>query len=243
MNTFLMLAFLFFVGSVLGWIIELFFRRIKNGYWINPGFLKGPYLPIYGLGLVFMYLVSSVDVTWISPVWMQHFIRIFLMGILMTVIEFVGGLIFIKGMKIKLWDYSKRWGNVKGIICPLFSLIWTAVGALYYYLLHPVFYDSVSWFVQNIWFSFVVGIFFGIFLVDFAVTMRVGVKIRRFAAEHDIVVKYEKLKEDIKKDIKAKQEKYGLLRFLNPFAGNVKEFIAAQKEEIKAKIEEKKENK
>lgn len=228
-----MLAFLFFVGSMLGWVIELFFRRIKNGYWINPGFLKGPYLPIYGLGLVFMYLISLVDMSWITPVWVRHVIRVFSMGLLMTFIEFVGGIIFIKGMKIKLWDYSKRWGNVKGVICPLFSAIWTAVGALYYYLLHPVFSDSVAWFVENIWFSFVVGIFFGVFFVDLAVTMQVSVKIRKFAKEHDVVVKYEKLKEDVKNDIREKQEKYGFARFLNPIVGNIKGFVAAQKEELK----------
>lgn len=238
MNTFLMLAFLFFVGSMLGWVIELFFRRIKNGYWINPGFLKGPYLPIYGLGLVFMYLISLVDMSWITPAWVQHVVRIFSMGILMTLIEFIGGLVFIKGMKIKLWDYSKRWGNVKGVICPLFSAIWTAVGALYYYLLHPIFYSSVAWFVENIWFSFVVGMFFGAFFIDLATTLKLSVKIRKFAKEHDIVVRYEKLKEDIKNDIKAKEEKYGFSRFVNPIVGNLKDFVAAQKEEIKSKYEE-----
>lgn len=241
MNTFLLLAFLFFVGSVLGWIIELFFRRIRHGHWINPGFLKGPYLPIYGLGLAFMYLISSVDMSWIEPVAVQYVVRLFAIGILMTVIEFVAGIIFIKGMKIKLWDYSKRWGNVKGIICPLFSAIWTAVGALYYFVLHPVVVETVSWFVANIWFSFVVGVFFGVFFVDLAITLKISVKIRKFAVDHDIVVKYEKLKEDIKKDINAKKEKYGFSRFLNPIVGNVKDFIAAQKEELKEERDKKEE--
>lgn len=239
MTTFLRLAFLFFVGSMLGWIIELIFRRIKHGHWINPGFLKGPYLPIYGLGLSFMYVVCSVDFTWISPVAVQHVVRIAIIGILMTVIEFVAGLIFIKGMKIKLWDYSMRWGNVKGIICPLFSVIWTAVGAFYYYVLHTYVLDSVYWFVENIQFSFVVGIFFGVFFVDLASTLKISVKIRRFATEHDVVVRYEKLKADIKKDIKSRQEKYGFARFVNPIVGNLKEFIAAQKDELKEKQNEK----
>lgn len=239
MNVFLRLAFLFFVGSILGWIVELFFRRIKNGYWINPGFLKGPYLPIYGLGLTFMYGVSAVDLTWINSVAAQYIIRIFAMGILMTVIEFVAGLIFIKGMKIKLWDYSKRWGNVKGVICPLFSIIWTAIGAFYYFVLHTYVMDSIYWFIENIQFSFVVGVFFGVFFVDLATTLRISVKIRAFAKEHGIVVRYEKLKEDIKRDIKAKQEKYGFARFINPIKGNIKEFIEAQKEEYKLKQSEK----
>ena len=40
MNVFLTLAFLFFIGSVIGWGLELFFRRIiSKGELINPGFL------------------------------------------------------------------------------------------------------------------------------------------------------------------------------------------------------------
>ena len=44
MNVFLGLAFLFFIGSVLGWFLELIFRRFFSSAnperkWINPGFL------------------------------------------------------------------------------------------------------------------------------------------------------------------------------------------------------------
>ena len=43
MNIFLILAFLFFIGSVSGWVLELFFRRFfsranPERKWINPGF-------------------------------------------------------------------------------------------------------------------------------------------------------------------------------------------------------------
>ena len=50
---FFILAFLFMFGSVAGWVLELFFRRIFSmKKWINPGFLNGPYLPMYGFGTV-----------------------------------------------------------------------------------------------------------------------------------------------------------------------------------------------
>ena len=56
MNIFLIFAFLFFIGSTFGWVLELFYRRFfsKNNperKWINPGFCAGPYLPLYGTGL------------------------------------------------------------------------------------------------------------------------------------------------------------------------------------------------
>lgn len=65
MNLFLSLAYLFFIGSVLGWILELFFRKYFSGSnpehkWINPGFCTGPYVPLYGFGLCILYLLVSL---------------------------------------------------------------------------------------------------------------------------------------------------------------------------------------
>ena len=51
MRIVLSFIFIFYIGSTCGWILELFFRRIVHGKWVNPGFLIGPYLPIYGFGL------------------------------------------------------------------------------------------------------------------------------------------------------------------------------------------------
>ena len=66
MNLFLILAFLFFIGSVTGWVLELFFRMFisvanPERKWINPGFCVGPYVPLYGFGLCFMYLIASLE--------------------------------------------------------------------------------------------------------------------------------------------------------------------------------------
>ena len=120
MTVFLSLCFLFFVGSCLGWCIEVVFRRFVSAKkWINPGFLTGPYLPIYGFGLVGLYAICSIPIN-TGNYWGDAAITIVIMGAVMTAIEYVGGLIFIKGMNIKLWDYSSQWGNVQGIICPLF---------------------------------------------------------------------------------------------------------------------------
>ncbi|MGN0817401.1 MAG: hypothetical protein ACI4L9_00390 [Candidatus Coproplasma sp.] len=208
----LSLSFLFFVGSCLGWCIEVLFRRFFSAKkWINPGFLTGPYLPLYGFGLVGLYLICMIPIqTGIR--WLDSVLIILVMGAVMTLIEYVAGIIFIKGMKIKLWDYSNRPGNIQGIICPLFSLIWTAVGAIYYFVIDPFVIDWVEWFVSNIAFSFVVGVFFGVFFVDLAHSVNLSVRIRRFAADHGIVVAYERLKESIKdgfEKMKEERERLG----------------------------------
>ena len=66
MNQPLILAYLFFMGSVAGWVIELIFRRFFSSAnperkWINPGFCTGPWVPLYGLGLDAMYLIVSLE--------------------------------------------------------------------------------------------------------------------------------------------------------------------------------------
>ena len=53
MNYFVGISLVFIVGCSLGWLLELFFRRIVHKKWGNQGFLIGPYLPIYGFGLFF----------------------------------------------------------------------------------------------------------------------------------------------------------------------------------------------
>lgn len=194
----LVASFLFIAGSMLGWLTEVFYRRFFSAKkWINPGFLTGPYLPLYGFGLVGLFAASFIPVH-TGTAWLDGLIIIAIMGVLMTVIEYIAGLIFIKGMKIKLWDYSKRWGNVQGIICPLFSFFWTVVGAVFYLVVRPYALGAVIWFVENIEFSFIVGLFLGIFLVDLAHSVDLTAKISKFAKSHHVVVSFEKLKEHIK---------------------------------------------
>ena len=81
MSSFLTLAYLFFIGSLFGWILELLYRRFfsknnKNRKWINPGFCKGPYLPIYGTGLCVLYLLASLELRF--PILNENMNRLYL---------------------------------------------------------------------------------------------------------------------------------------------------------------------
>ena len=206
MNLFLNFIFIFYIGSTFGWILELFFRRIVHRKWVNPGFLIGPYLPIYGFGLCGLTGIYLL----FSKMNMSSFIIILLMGVMMTLIEFIGGLTFVN-KPVKLWDYSDRWGNYKGIICPLFSAIWTILGAVYYYFIAPYIMSALEWFSNNLSFSFVLGIFFGIIILDFIYSTKLLVKIRKFAKDNELEVKYEELKLEIKERQKKLREKYSFL--------------------------------
>lgn len=179
---------LFLIGAIGGWIIELFYRRLFSPpkKWVNPGFLNGPCLPLYGFGAVALYVISDLAIDW--------WYKIILFCVLMTLIEYIAGIIFIKGMGIKLWDYSDRWGNLQGIICPLFSLFWTALGAAFLFLLYPPLAVVFSWTTSHPWFSFIIGLLYGILLVDVGLSFNIAVKIRAAAKKTRATVHYELLK-------------------------------------------------
>lgn len=214
-NILLTAAFLFFVGSVTGWCLEVLFRRFFSAKkWINPGFLTGPYLPLYGFGVTGLFAITLLPIETGSAAG-NAVAYISIMAVAMTLIEYIAGLIFIKGMKIKLWDYSDRRGNIQGIICPLFSFFWLIVSVFYYFVIDPHVLSAVEWFVDHIAFAFVVGVFFGVFLVDLGHSINISSKIRAFAKEHNTVVSFEKLKESIKDKLEKLEHKRA--SFVFPF--------------------------
>ena len=224
MNRFLILAFLFFIGCMIGWGIEVIFRRFqpdnKDRKWINPGFLVGPYLPIYGFGLCTLYLLAGLEkYIHVDNHILQKLLLFLVMAIAMTAIEFVAGEIFILKMHVKLWDYTNSKGNYKGIICPLFSFFWAVLGSVYYFLIHPYVLHSLEWFSKNLVFSFVIGFFYGVFCIDICYSFKIASKIKKFAEDNNMVIRYEEFKRHIRTTAEEKKEKYRFLLAMNSETG------------------------
>lgn len=237
---FVIAVFLFGFGSFLGWCLEVLFRRFISSSnperkWINPGFLAGPCLPIYGFGNMALFALSLIpsvgNGVWVEPSWQRVVISIVIMGIMMTLIEYVSGLIFIKRMNIKLWDYSNNRGNIQGIICPLFSFIWTVLGAAYYFLAQPHIVKMVLWLYDNVGFILVIGMYFGVLLVDVAYSFNIAGKLKRYAKENAIIIMYDELKDAIKKYNEANNI---TSRFFSSFISNIsiKEHLDAYKDKL-----------
>ena len=221
-------ATFFMIGSAGGWVVELFFRHFvmlskgKNR-WVNPGFLAGPCLPIYGFGLAILYFMSYFgDMLPIANPILKAFVIVLSEAVIMTLVELIAGEIFIIRMNIRLWDYSRRWGNYKGIICPLFSLIWGLVGAAYYFLFHGWLPDVVDYLISQNYILFIFGVFYGIFFVDYAYSMQMVKKVKKFAQDNGIIVFYDDLKEDITDSREQKKEK---TEFTFVFRGNMQEHL------------------
>ena len=139
---------------------------------------------------------------------LQKFILFLLMAIAMTVIELIAGEIFIVKMHVKLWDYTGNKFNYKGIICPLYSLIWAALGAVYYFFIHPYILDALNWLANNLAFSFFIGFFYGVFAIDLFYSLKLAEKIKTFAEENDMVIRYEEFKRHIRESSEERKEKY-----------------------------------
>ena len=217
MSLLLTLAFLFFIGSVLGWVLELLFRNLTQHpeKLVNPGFCAGPYLPIYGFGLCALYLLASLEKFSLihNPFW-NKMLLFFAMAVGMTLIEYVAGVFCLKFLKVRLWDYSGLWGNVQGIICPLFSFFWAVLGAMYYFLIHPYILEGLDWLSNNLAFSFFIGMFYGVFSIDVIHSAQLVVKLKKYAEDNDVIVRYEALKAHIRQRREERALKY---HFFRPF--------------------------
>ncbi|MBR5938842.1 MAG: putative ABC transporter permease [Clostridiales bacterium] len=235
MSFILLLAFLFFVGSLTGWCLELFYRRfVSQKKWVNPGFLSGPYLPIYGFGLVLLYLIASVEkyIDFGHPV-LEKLLLFFLMMVGMTIVEYIAGFFCLKYFKLRLWDYTDRWGNIQGIICPLYSFLWSILGAVYYFIIHPHILRSLEWLSNNLAFSFFIGFFYGVFLMDLSHSTRIVLAIKKFASQQQIVLHYEEIKERIGQYKESRLIKAGFIFRMwmdNPFSRFVKDTYETTKD-------------
>ena len=241
MSYFLILAFIFFIGSIIGWVIELIFRRFFSATnpgrrWINPGFLIGPYLPLYGFSLCVLFLLAQININFIHNEFIEELVLFTIMSLVVTYIEYLAGLIFIKGMNIKLWDYTDEYGNIQGIICPKFSIFWAILSAIYYFLIHPHILESIYWLLNHLSFSFVMGFFYGVFVIDVCYSLKVMIHIRKFANDNKIIVKYELLKENIRK---RNEELIGKKKFIFVMHSEREEFLKHlkhYKEELSKKL-------
>lgn len=237
---------IFVIGSVVGYIIELFWRRFVSQHkWMNPGFLVGPYLPIYGFGAIVLYFINlAINQIPFSQnlLWLKIIVSLILIAIALTLVEFLAGLIFIKGLKIKLWDYSKTKGNIMGIICPIYTLFWFIAGAVYYFLINEPLTNFLGFLAEHEIFYFFVGLIIGMMIVDFCYSMHVYSTISKFARENKIIVSIIQFQE-VAKEKNAK--KLGKLneKIKKPFFfvyGNLKESINSFKEKMSDSIKKEK---
>ena len=108
-------AVLAFVGGIIYGLIEFFAR----------GYTHWSMVVLGGICFVAVGLLNEV-IPWEMPLVAQM-----LCGcIIITTLEFITGYIVNIRLEWVVWDYSDRWGNLLGQICPLYSFYWFLLSAV-----------------------------------------------------------------------------------------------------------------
>ena len=90
----------------------------------------------------------------------------------------------------------------------MYSLIWAALGAVYYFFIHPYILDALNWLANNLAFSFFIGFFYGVFAIDLFYSLKLGREDKTFAGENDMVIRYEEFKRYIRESSEERKRKY-----------------------------------
>lgn len=110
-----------------GWVLEVIFRSIQQKRLVNPGFLQGPFVAVYGFGGISIYFVTQLLPPQQWGVW--TWVAVILMP---SVVEYMAGWMTEKFFHLKLWDYSSSFLHLQGRVCLKFSVLWgiLAVGTV-----------------------------------------------------------------------------------------------------------------
>lgn len=115
MNKFKKKVIFFAIGSVGYGLIEVLWRGHTHWSMLIAG------------GICFVFFSSIAKSFKKKPL----IFKALLCSVAVTVVELVFGIIFNLILKMNVWDYSNMPFNFQGQICPLFTLIWGALGFVF----------------------------------------------------------------------------------------------------------------
>ncbi len=128
---------LFFIYSIIGWVVEVFFTFIATKKIINRGFLIGPYVPIYGIGSLMVTIILTKSISYSILVFIESII---ICGALEYLISFAMEKLF----GARWWDYSHKNFNINGRIC-ISNLLAFGIGCvLCLYLFNPILFNILN---------------------------------------------------------------------------------------------------
>lgn len=124
--------FLFIIYSFTGWLLEMVYRSWHAGRPVNPGFLTGPLVPLYGAGVLVIIYLSDLMAPFSMPARaMGYFVVI-------TMLEFLTGELLLAATGRRFWDYTDCRFHLRGHVCLRFSVYWVIMAFIFEYALFPL---------------------------------------------------------------------------------------------------------
>ena len=153
----------FFIYSFIGFIYENIIELVR-GKKPGSGMLYGPFTPIYGIGALLILVISKFifNILNLNKV-LEVIIIVLSLTIILTVLEWIGGILIEKIFHVTFWNYSNFKFHIGKYVALEVSFIWALGSLLVIYVLQPL----IDKFIFSIP-SYVTYIF--IFTIDLVVT-------------------------------------------------------------------------
>lgn len=178
----------FVIYSFLGWAMESTVRSVCEKKIINTGFLKGPFCPIYGFGASIIYL-------FLNSLGNKPIILFLVSIVVLTLWEYIVGVLLEKVFHTKYWDYSDQKFNLQGRVCLVNSICWGILGVAFVKYIHPFIQGCITKVDRNL-LIYIVTIFTIIFIVDMITSI---IKMKNIKTTLE---KIENLNKEIKEKLK-----------------------------------------
>ena len=128
----------FFIYSILGFIFEGLVTLITSGHF-SSGIFYGPWTPVYGVGAIIILIVSKkLFKNLHMHRLLETIIVFFVVSILLSFAEWVGGVLIELIFDTSLWDYSKQDFNLGKYVSLEMTLVWGFMSVLFIYIIHPI---------------------------------------------------------------------------------------------------------
>lgn len=175
--------FFFYFYCFFGWCFESTFVSLKKHKFVNRGFIRGPFLPLYGSGAIMMLVVSM-------PV-RDNLLLVYVAGCIgATALEYVTGVAMEALFKVRYWDYSNQRFQFQGHICLGSTIAWGFLTILMTEVVHkPV--ERLSLMIPSVWLTSLVIVLTAVIAADFAMSFKAALDLR------DVLLKLERAREEM----------------------------------------------
>ena len=128
--------------------------------------LYGPFTPIYGIGALLILVISKFifNILNLNKV-LEVIIIVLSLTIILTVLEWIGGVLIEKIFHVTFWDYSNFKFHIGKYVALEVSFIWALGSLLVIYVLQPLI-NKFIFFIPN----YVTYILIIIFTIDLIIT-------------------------------------------------------------------------
>ncbi|OOM74490.1 putative ABC transporter permease [Clostridium sp. BL-8] len=152
----------FLIYSFGGWVCETSYCSIIDKQYVNRGFLKGPFCPVYGFGALAVIIL-------LTPISNNIIILYLSAMICASVLEYTTGFLLETVFNLKWWDYSNYRFNIKGRVCLVNSMMFGILSLILVEFIHPLLSELVMKMTADIimWIFSISSLYF---LIDTATT-------------------------------------------------------------------------